>query len=659
MATAARVYLFLGAAGCLVYVAIGGSDLIYIASGSSAVFALAVGIWRNAPASRGGWLLYGGGIGALALADIIYFEGYASAPFPSAADAFYLLGTLTLCLALLALVGARRVRLDPLAMADTGVLALALGLFLWSSFFSDAFGSGTGVARVVSIAYPVLDMLLLAILIRVLLEPGRRTFSYYLVGLSVVLLVSSDAWYVVPALTDHYVAGTWRDVGWLAAYICAGAAALDPSMRVFVSRRDVLLPLRRVVLLGASLVTVAVAMIVQYAVDGTVEVYAFGIAGASMAAFVTVRLAGLVKALDASRHAAQQSERRFRLVFERSPVGISVGRDGVMSETNPALQRLLGYSAGELAAMHYTDVTHPDDQDLAVQLELDNGDRDAFIIDKRYRTKDGGAIDAHVHVALDVEDGLGISLIEDVTARRELEEQLRQAQKMEAVGKLAGGIAHDFNNLMTAVLGYSDLILRRLEPGDVNREKLEAIRESAVRASELTRQLLAFGRRQMLQTKRVDLREVVSRMDALLQPLTRGNVRVELQVCSDPALVHADPTQLEQVLMNLAVNAHDAMPHGGTLRTTVKVDDRDVILVVADTGTGMDAATRERIFEPFFTTKAVGEGSGLGLSSVHGIVGQSGGTIDVETSPGGGTTFTVRLPRVALPVSADAATLVD
>ena len=245
-----------------------------------------------------------------------------------------------------------------------------------------------------------------------------------------------------------------------------------------------------------------------------------------------------------------------------------------------------------------------------------------------------------------IEDGFGMSLIEDVTEQRALEEELLQAQKMEAVGKLAGGIAHDFNNLMTAVIGYSELLLRGFEPGDDRGEKLAAIRDSALRASDLTRQLLAFSRRQIMQTEEIDLRDVVTNMDGLLRQLVGDDVRLER--CSAPSrvIVRADRTQLEQVVMNLAVNARDAMPDGGTLTVAVENDGDDVVLTVADNGLGIDAATQARIFEPFFTTKPLTEGSGLGLSTVHGIVGQTGGTIDVESTVGRGTTFTVRLPRV-------------
>ncbi len=388
----------------------------------------------------------------------------------------------------------------------------------------------------------------------------------------------------------------------------------------------------------------------------------FAGAGGLAALYVVARVLGLIHDLENTTETARTSERRFRLVFERAPIGISLGSDGIMSETNPALQQMLGYTAGEFARMHYTDVTHPDDRDAALQIELDTGVRDSFAVDKRYRHKDGRVVDAHVHVALDIEDGLGISLIEDVTGRHELEEQLRQAQKMESIGKLAGGIAHDFNNLMTAVMGYSDLLLRQPEGSPMSREKVEAIRDSAVRASDLTRQLLAFSRRQVLQSRDIDLRDVVGRMDSLLRRLIGEDVRLHTLFGSDPVIVRADPTQLEQVVMNLVVNARDAMSDGGTVTVAVLSDGGSAVLSVADEGRGMDEETRARIFEPFFTTKPLAEASGLGLSTVHGIVGQSGGTIEVESEPGEGTVFTARLPLApgaVLPDVPAPATLVD
>jgi PAS domain S-box-containing protein len=273
---------------------------------------------------------------------------------------------------------------------------------------------------------------------------------------------------------------------------------------------------------------------------------------------------------------------------------------------------------------------------------------------------------------------------QDVTERRAAEdalrrseEQLRQAQKMEAVGQLAGGIAHDFNNLLTGVLTYCDLILQEVRQGDPIRSDVEQIRHAGQRAAGLTRQLLAFSRRQVLQPRVLSLNSTVTELDGMLRRLISADISLETEL--DPALwyVLADPGQIEQVLVNLVVNARDAMPQGG--RITVTTANRQypgagmerpngvrpgsyVALTVADTGQGMEPHIQARIFDPFFTTKEPGKGTGLGLSTVYGIVEQSGGHIGVETAPGRGATFTIHLPRyegtgAAMPTRGDRRTL--
>jgi PAS domain S-box-containing protein len=660
--TAVRAYLCLGLAAIAVYVVVGGSNMIYEACGLSAAAAIFAGARMHRPKARAAWLLLGVSQGLLGIGDLIYFNAFGDAPpYPSVADGFYLAGVVTLGSAIALLVARSEYGRDLLSYLDALVVACAIALLVWAALFAGALGSGSDLARIVSVAYPVLDAVLLAALLRVFFVRGVRTVSYYMLVGSVLLLILSDAWYVVPALTNQYVAGSWRDCGWLGSYVLAGAAALHPSMRTFVVPRPSILHVRRVVLLGLAVIAMFLSAIVQELVIGTVNVYALAGAGCIAALFVVLRVVGLIRVLEQTTRAASESERRFRLIFERAPIGISLGRDGIMSETNPALQRMLGYTKDELAAMHYTDVTHHDDRALTVQHELDEAKRESFAIDKRYVRKDGTELDTHVHVALDIEDGLGVSLIEDVTHRHALEEQLRQSQKMEAIGKLAGGIAHDFNNLMTAVIGYSDLLLRQFDEGDPRSSKVDAIRDSAVRASDLTRQLLAFGRRQVLQVDEVDLRDVVERMDVLLRRLIGEHITLETVFGAEPVIVRADPTQLEQVVMNLAVNARDAMPDGGALTVAVLSDGDNAILSVIDQGEGMDESVLARIFEPFFTTKGVGEGSGLGLATVHGIVGQSGGTVEVESAVGEGTSFSVRLPLAAgaLPTEPVVATLVD
>jgi two-component system cell cycle sensor histidine kinase/response regulator CckA len=254
--------------------------------------------------------------------------------------------------------------------------------------------------------------------------------------------------------------------------------------------------------------------------------------------------------------------------------------------------------------------------------------------------------------------GIGISL--DITDRRRLEQQYQQAQKMEAVGRLAGGVAHDFNNLLTAILGYCELLLADMTPEDPVHQDLTEIQKAGARASDLTRQLLAFSRKQIIEPKLLDLSAIVSDLQGMLGRLIGADVNVVFVLAPDLARVKADRGQVQQIVMNLAINARDAMPRGGTLTietANVELDDYHakthidskpgsyVVLKVVDTGTGMNAEVRARLFEPFFTTKEPGKGTGLGLATVHGIAKQSGGMVEVESEIGEGTTFSVYFPR--------------
>ncbi|HEY3488826.1 MAG TPA: PAS domain-containing protein [Candidatus Deferrimicrobiaceae bacterium] len=372
-----------------------------------------------------------------------------------------------------------------------------------------------------------------------------------------------------------------------------------------------------------------------------------------------------------SDEALRESEERYALAVRGSNDGIwdwNV-RTGEMHFSERCLE-MMGYAEREVEynVDAWSSRIHPDDFDRVTAALADlTGGRNRHI-DTEYRLlhKDGSYrwVQGRGTCLFD-EAGQPVRIagsLTDLTARKRLEDQLLQAQKMEAVGRLAGGVAHDFNNLLTAILGYCELLLGRLDPRNPNRHDIEEINKAGERAASLTGQLLAFSRRQMLQPRVVNLNDVVRDMDKMLQRLIGEDIELETRTQAGIPNILIDPGQLEQVLVNLAVNARDAMPDGGRLiveTSAVGVEDHAgllesgigmplpaVLLSVSDTGIGMDDETREHIFEPFFTTKEKGKGTGLGLSTTYGIVQQSGGHVLVESSPGNGATFRIYLPSV-------------
>ena len=353
-----------------------------------------------------------------------------------------------------------------------------------------------------------------------------------------------------------------------------------------------------------------------------------------------------------------------------------LGLDGRWLKVPPTLCRLLGYQEAELLAIRSDDVTHPEDReaDRRQRDRLIRGEARSFDLEKRFLRRNGSVVWVYLNCSI-VQDAAGrplylLAYLRDVTERKNLEDQLRQAQKMEAVGQLAGGIAHDFNNLLTAIQGNAELLLTALDTRDPRRMDVLEIARAAHRAATLTRQLLAFSRKQVLQPRIVSLNGVVTDLTAMLRRIIGEDIELRLDLDAGLGRVLADAGQLEQVITNLSVNARDAMPQGGalTLRTRnvsadeIPAGDREappllgelVALSVADTGTGMDERTQARLFEPFFTTKELGRGTGLGLATVYGIVRQSGGHIRVNTRLHEGSTFTVYLPLVEGDAEADA-----
>ena len=338
------------------------------------------------------------------------------------------------------------------------------------------------------------------------------------------------------------------------------------------------------------------------------------------------------------------------------------GFDGYFKQLNPSWEKTLGWTIEELLARPYLDFIHPEDRAPTIaEAQNQKEGRPALAFENRYQCKDGTYRWFQWNATPFVEQGLIYATARDITEGRNLEEQLRQSQKMDAIGRLAGGIAHDFNNLLTVIIGYSQLMEADLEPGMPHRETVGQIALAADRAASLTRQLLAFSRRQVLQPRELDLNAVVTKMQQLLNRMIGEDIKLVTSLAPQLGQVRADPSQIDQILINTAVNGREAMPQGGqltietanvefdgsyTFRHMDAQEGHYVMLAVSDTGCGMPPEIRARVFEPFFTTKEAGKGTGLGLSTVYGIVKQSGGYITVYSEPGIGSAFKVYLPRV-------------
>jgi two-component system cell cycle sensor histidine kinase/response regulator CckA len=370
-----------------------------------------------------------------------------------------------------------------------------------------------------------------------------------------------------------------------------------------------------------------------------------------------------VSARKAAEEAIRASERRYRDLFESNPHPMWIYDSETLRflAVNDTAVEEYGWSVEQFRAMTITDIRPPEDVPQLAAILIHKAEVPT-ITQTRHFHADGSITQVEVTSHEIAWDGrpARVVLATDLTEKVKLEEQLRQAQKMEAVGRLAGGIAHDFNNLLTAISGNAQLLRSELEPGDARVEEVDEILLAGERAATLTRQLLAFSRRQVLQPRALNLNESIDELRSMLGRLIGEDVLLRTVLEPDLGLVRADPGQLTQVLVNLAVNARDAMPKGGTvtIETRNVMLDRTfaaahegvqpgphVMLGVSDTGAGMDAETQAHLFEPFFTTKEVGKGTGLGLATVYGIVRQSEGSIDIRSEPGKGSTFEICLPQ--------------
>lgn len=372
--------------------------------------------------------------------------------------------------------------------------------------------------------------------------------------------------------------------------------------------------------------------------------------------------------------ALRESEKKFQQFYDEAPVGYhELDTKGRITRVNRKELEMLGYTAGEMLGKPLWNFFVEEDTTRHVTMAKLAGDvsfHDTF--ERTYRRKDGTTLPVLVEDRLLRDKNgqiIGIrSTVEDITERRQTqealrksEEQLRQWQRVEAIGRLAGGVAHDFNNLLMTIKGCSELLLNAFDRRDPRREEVEEILKAGERATSLTRQLLAFGRRQVLQPQVLDLNSLVINMDKMLRRLIGEDIQLVTVLDQELWSVKVDPGMVEQVIMNLAVNSRDAMPNGGklTIETANIIHDENyasrhismkpgyyVMVAVSDNGCGMDKETQSHLFEPFFTTKEKGKGTGLGLSTVYGIIKQSGGNIWVYSEPSQGTTFKIYLPRV-------------
>jgi PAS domain S-box-containing protein len=370
-------------------------------------------------------------------------------------------------------------------------------------------------------------------------------------------------------------------------------------------------------------------------------------------------------ALERSEAALRTSEAGYRSFVHNLPFGVyRSSSQGRLLDVNPALVTMLGFSsAGEMLALRSANLYRDPDERATILGDHPNG-VDGY--ETEFKQKDGTPIHVRLtsrHVRLlGVDDMCYEITVENMTERRALEQQLRQAQKLEAIGRLAGGVAHDFNNQLVPILGYAGLLAESLAPNDPRREDIEQIQKAAERAASSTKQLLAFSRKQILRPTTLNLNTLLLNMMSMLQRLIGEDVTLTTELGESLAPINADSGQIEKIVMDLAVNARDALPAGGgditiaTSNVDVKGERREagggrlapgsyVMLEVRDTGVGMTPEIQERIFEPFFTTKEVGKGTGLGLATVYGVVQQSGGGITVESEPGHGTSFKIYFPQ--------------
>ena len=519
-------------------------------------------------------------------------------------------------------------------------------------------------------------LLAVAFILRASLTSSKLVRSLFgRVAIFLAMFAAGGSFYVYLQTWAHLPSGTWYELLWtvprvfLIWAVASWAAPEKTEPSPEVSSREALL-LAQFAHIAFPLIVLAMA---AYAMKGQVTIAIAAVlasfACSSARLFLGQRAQDeLVAQLKRNAETMRMAEGKFRGLLESAPDPlVAVNHDGRIVVVNAQAEKTFGYKREELFGqpMDILVVERLREKCLAYRTKFfkDQSHVPAGATLELFGLRrDGTEFPVEINLSLlKTEEGLwGSAAIRDLTERRKLESQFRQAQKMESIGTLSGGIAHDFNNLLTVILSYSNSLAEDLAGGSKHQRAAEQIHQAAERGAALTRQMLAFSRQQVFQVRVLNLNDIIRNLLNMLQRIIGEHIEITTALADDLKPVKADPGQLEQILMNLSVNARDAMPKGGklTLETSNVVLDEDfvrlhvgasagpqVLLTVSDTGTGMDSATQARIFEPFFTTKGPGQGTGLGLAMVYGVVKQSGGSIWVYSKLGAGTTFNIYLPH--------------
>jgi PAS domain S-box-containing protein len=658
-----HIYLACGVPALAAYHFLGvvGQCVVYGVIGLSAAVLAALAAKRAVGRQRWLWTLLAVGLALFSAADSLsswYQATSGELPFPSAADALYFAGYCCYVAGLI-VVGLRRRALWKAQMLDSALVALAAAYCSWL-FLIEPSSTGFDLSSLSATSYPVMDTILLTLLLWLVLGGLAPRGSGCWLLASFVFLGVTDVAYAEVQLYSTYSTTSSLDFGWLLSYLCWGAAALHPSAREALADLGATYERRalKVVAPAVAFLVVPLSIVLQVLIYGRTHPFDTAVGGAVLGLFAAARVVHLVRSENAYREKAERSELHFRSLIENSADVFTIANaDATITYSSPSVVGLLGYEPDELAGSVALRLIHPDDvaeteRKLAVLLD---GEHDVVSAELRMRHKDGTWVPVEAVATNRLDDPAVHGIVvctrdvrerEAATAeRRRLEQELHQAQKMDAIGRLAGGIAHDFNNLLMVIAASTESLMLELPPEqDAIGVKLRQTETAVVRAAALTHQLLTFSRRQQPAFRVINLNEQVESTCGMLRRIIGEEIRIELELDPTSPQVRADAGQIDQVLFNLAVNARDAMPDGGTLSFATRREGENVTLEVRDTGAGMDDETQGRLFEPFFTTKAPGEGTGLGLATVYGIVSGSGGTVHVDSAVGVGTAFTIVLP---------------